>query len=137
MICQVTIEKVAKIANLHDFVLNKLPNGYNTKVGDRGIRLSGGQRQRIAIARALYNNPHVIVFDEATSALDNLTERAVVDAINNLGDKITIIQIAHRLSTVVKCDKIFILEEGKLIGQGTFQELTESNESFRNMININ
>ena len=77
-------------------------------VGERGVRLSGGQRQRIGIARALYHNPQVLIFDEATSSLDNITEKAVMDAVNNLKKKITIILIAHRLSTVKKCDKIFI-----------------------------
>jgi ATP-binding cassette, subfamily B, bacterial PglK len=124
------LEKASKIANLHDFVVNELPEKYQTIVGERGVRLSGGQRQRIGIARALYNNPNVLILDEATSALDNQTEQAVMDAINNLGKNITIILIAHRLSTVKKCDKVFLLEGGKLKKEGTFEELIKDNENF-------
>jgi len=130
---QVVVERVAKIADLHDFVTNKLPNQYKTKVGERGVRLSGGQRQRIGIARALYLNPQVLVLDEATSALDNITEQAVMEAVHNLGQKITIIIIAHRLSTVKGCDTIFFLEGGELTGRGSFNELIRSNERFMEM----
>ena len=128
---QVDVERVAKIANLHDFIIQELPNKYETKVGERGIRLSGGQRQRIGIARALYNKPQVLILDEATSALDNLTEQAVMDAVHNLGKDITIIMIAHRLSTVKECDIIFLLEKGELKAQGTFEKLIEINDKFR------
>jgi ABC-type multidrug transport system fused ATPase/permease subunit len=117
------VEKASKIANLHDFVSNELPEKYQSIIGERGIRLSGGQRQRIGIARALYHNPQLIILDEATSALDNDTEKAVMDAIDNIGKNKTIIIIAHRLSTVKKCDKIFLLEKGELKKQGKFEEL--------------
>ena len=120
---QVAIEKACKIANLHKFVMDELPNKYLTTVGERGVRLSGGQRQRIGIARALYHNPKVLILDEATSALDDQTEKAVMDAIDNLSKDITIILIAHRLNTVKNCDIIFKLENGRLIGQGTFDEI--------------
>jgi ABC-type multidrug transport system fused ATPase/permease subunit len=130
---QKALERAAKIANLHEFVINDLPKGYATTVGERGVRLSGGQRQRIGIARALYHNPQVMILDEATSALDNLTEHAVMEAINNLGDDITIILIAHRLSTVRQCDQIYLLERGEVKAKGTFDELTEANERFRAM----
>ena len=128
---QEVVERAAKIANLHDFIINELPNKYQTTVGERGIRLSGGQRQRIGIARALYNNPQVLILDEATSALDNLTEQAVMDAVHNLGKDITIIMIAHRLTTVKDCDTIFLLEKGELKGQGTFEKLIKNNDNFR------
>jgi ABC-type multidrug transport system fused ATPase/permease subunit len=128
------IERAAKIANLHDFVINDLPQGYNTIIGERGIRLSGGQRQRIGIARALYHNPKVLVLDEATSALDNLTEQAVMEAVNKLGDKITIIMIAHRLSTVRNCDQIYVMEYGEIIANGTFEELIGNSYHFAKMI---
>ncbi len=128
---QAFVEKASKIANLHEFVTKELPKQYKTTIGERGVRLSGGQRQRIGIARALYHNPQAIILDEATSALDNQTEKAVMDAVNNLGKDITIILIAHRLSTVKKCDKIFILEKGELKDQGSFEELINTNEDFR------
>jgi ABC-type multidrug transport system fused ATPase/permease subunit len=118
------IEKSAKIAELHKFVTDELPKQYQTIIGERGIRLSGGERQRIGIARALYHNPQVLIFDEATSALDNQTEQAVMDAVNNLGKDITIILIAHRLSTVKNCDIIFKFENGRLVDQGSLDEIT-------------
>ena len=120
---QEAVEKVSKIANLHEFIMDELPNQYQTTIGERGIRLSGGQRQRIGIARALYNNPKVLVLDEATSALDNQTEQAVMDAVNNIGKDMTIILIAHRLNTLKNCDIIFKLEKGEVIDQGTFEKL--------------
>tara|TARA_Y200000002_G_scaffold238800_1_gene197285 strand:- start:491 stop:2275 length:1785 start_codon:yes stop_codon:yes gene_type:complete len=124
------VEKASKIANLHNFVVDELPKKYETIIGERGIRLSGGQRQRIGIARALYNNPKVLILDEATSALDNQTEQAVMDAVNNLSKDITIILIAHRLNTVKNCDIIFKLDKGKYIGQGTYDELMYGNSNF-------
>jgi ABC-type multidrug transport system fused ATPase/permease subunit len=129
------VERAARIANLHDFVVNELPLQYRTTVGERGVRLSGGQRQRIGIARALYRNPQVLILDEATSALDNLTEAAVMEAVQNLGHKVTIIMIAHRLSTVKICDTIFLLEKGELKAQGSFDQLNKSNLCFRAMAN--
>ena len=128
------IQKVSKIANLHEFVMNELPNQYQTTIGERGVRLSGGQRQRIGIARALYFNPQVLILDEATSALDNLTEKQVMDAVNNLSKHKTIIMIAHRLSTVKNCDKIFLFEKGELKNEGTFDELINKNENFKKSV---
>ena len=128
------VVKAAKIANFHEFVINELPNGYDTKVGEQGVRLSGGQRQRIGIARALYYDPAVLVFDEATSSLDSITEKAVMDAVNSLGNKKTIIIIAHRLSTVQNCNNIFVLEEGRLVGEGTYEQLINENIKFQKMI---
>ena len=117
------VEKASKIAKLHDFVSENLPEKYQTIVGERGVRLSGGQRQRIGIARALYHNPAVIILDEATSALDSKTEQSVMDALGNLKNDITIILIAHRLNTLQNCDLIFELQKGKVINKGTFNEL--------------
>lgn len=133
---QAAVERAAKIANLHEFVVTDLPQGYATTVGERGVRLSGGQRQRVGIARALYQKPQLLILDEATSALDNLTEQAVMEAVNNLGKEITIILIAHRLSTVRKCDKIFFFERGEVKAQGTFDELIESSPQFNRMSTI-
>lgn len=120
-----SVEKASKIANLHNFVINELPQKYQSKIGERGVRLSGGQRQRIGIARALYHNPKVLIFDEATSSLDNETEKSVMDAVNNLGKDITIIMIAHRLNTVKICDIIFKIENGELIGEGNFNQIID------------
>jgi ABC-type multidrug transport system fused ATPase/permease subunit len=127
------VERAARIAELHDFVMAEMPAGYVTEVGERGVRLSGGQRQRIGIARALYHDPTVLILDEATSALDNLTERAVMDAVHNLGRAKTIILIAHRLSTVESCDNIFMLEHGRVVAEGTYGDLLSSSRKFRIM----
>ena len=124
------VEKAAKIANLHKFLIEELPKQYQTTIGERGIRLSGGQRQRIGIARALYHNPNILILDEATSALDSQTEKAVMDAVNNLRKDITIIIIAHRLATIKKCDKVFLLEKGQIKNEGTFEELKNIDEKF-------
>lgn len=126
------VQRVARIAQLHDFVLTELPDGYRTTAGERGTRLSGGQRQRIGIARALYHDPDVLVLDEATSALDNLTERAVIDGISALGNK-TVIMIAHRLNTLRDCDCIMMLEHGKIAASGTYAELMADSPAFRKM----
>jgi|694.fasta_scaffold39810_5 ABC-type multidrug transport system fused ATPase/permease subunit len=115
----------AKIASLHDFIIKELPDGYSTLIGERGIKLSGGQRQRIGIARAIYNKPKVLILDEATSALDNVTEQAVLNSIYNSEKKITIIQVAHRLSTIKECDIIYLFEQGELKFQGNYHELLE------------
>jgi len=132
-ICQEAVVRAAKIANLHDFVTHELPEGYETKVGERGVRISGGQRQRIGIARAIYHNPQVLILDEATSALDTLTELAVMEAINKLRHNITIILIAHRLSTVQDCDQIFLLEKGTLVAQGNYEQLKATSHAFQQM----
>jgi ABC-type multidrug transport system fused ATPase/permease subunit len=131
------VERAARIAELHDFVVNELAQGYDTMVGERGVNLSGGQRQLIGIARALYHNPDVLILDEATSALDNLTEMAVMQAVHNLSNKKTIILIAHRLSTVKNCDCIYMLDHGRLAGQGTYTELLHTNSIFRRMAAAN
>ena len=128
------IEEVAKLASLHSFVTNELPKKYETVVGERGVRLSGGQRQRIGIARALYQNPEVLVFDEATNSLDNITEEKIMNSIYNLQQDKTIIIIAHRLSTIKKCDQIILIEKGQIIAQDTYDNLLKSNQIFIDMV---
>jgi ABC-type bacteriocin/lantibiotic exporter with double-glycine peptidase domain len=130
------IKIVAQMARIHDFIQSDLPEGYKTNIGDRGVRLSGGQCQRIGIARALYRNPSLLILDEATSALDNLTESEIVDMIRSLNGNCTIIIIAHRLTTVQSCDKIFYMENGKVAGEGTFVQLLENVPGFKALANL-
>lgn len=127
------LEQSAKTAKLYDFILSDLPDGFETIIGERGVRLSGGQRQRLGIARALYHDPYLIVFDEATSALDNVTEHELITQINQMSGERTIIMIAHRLTTIEDCDQILVLEKGKIVGKGTYGELTAENLSFQKM----
>ena len=133
---QYAIEKASKIANLHNFVINELPEKYNTCIGERGVRLSGGQRQRIGIARALYHNPQVLILDEATSSLDNITEKIIMESMNNLKNKITTVLIAHRLTTVKNCDKIFLLHKGEIQAEDTYNNLLLKNKKFKTMASI-
>ncbi|WP_198665073.1 ABC transporter ATP-binding protein [Tropicimonas sp. IMCC34011] len=130
---QQAIERAAQIAQIDGFIRNELPKGYATQIGERGVRLSGGQRQRIGVARALYHDADLIVFDEATSALDNLTEREVMAAIEALPDEKTVLMIAHRLSTVERCDRIVMLEAGCLIAYDTWDVLLRDNSHFRRL----
>ena len=113
--------------------IDELPDGLDTVIGERGVRLSGGQRQRLGIARALYFNPQVLVMDEATSALDNQTEAEVMQAIQNLKKERTLIMIAHRLSTVEDCDRLYFLEAGQIADAGNYQQLIETSPAFRSM----
>jgi ABC-type multidrug transport system fused ATPase/permease subunit len=123
----------AKLANIHEFVVSELPKGYDTVIGERGIRLSGGQRQRIGIARAVYHDPSVLILDEATSALDGLTEGAIMEAIKTMEHKKTIVMIAHRITTVRSCDVIYLMEKGVIVDHGSYDELYAKNEKFRRM----
>ncbi len=126
----------AKTADIHDFIDAELPEGYDTQIGERGVRLSGGQRQRLGLARALYRNPQVLVLDEATSALDSITEKSIIDSLKNLPDDMTIIIIAHRLSTVRHADCIYLLEQGKITARGDYFSLQETNSVFREMTEL-
>lgn len=136
------LHQAAAMAQILDFIETRLPQGFDTEVGERGVRLSGGQRQRIGIARALYRDPGIIVFDEATSALDNLTEQEVVRAIAALSAAAesaglapkTVILIAHRISTVKDCDQILVLEQGRMVGLGTYEDLYRDNAVFRRLV---
>jgi ABC-type multidrug transport system fused ATPase/permease subunit len=126
------VQQAARQAQIANFIESRL-EGYQAYVGERGIRLSGGQCQRIGIARALYKQANVLVFDEATSALDNSTEQSVMDAIEGLSSNLTILLIAHRLTTVRRCDTIVELEQGKVVAQGTYEQLLEHSPSFQRM----
>ncbi|MBU3934694.1 ABC transporter ATP-binding protein/permease, partial [Patescibacteria group bacterium] len=127
------VKLVAEIANIDNFIKNELPNGYETIVGERGIRLSGGQKQRIGIARSLYHDPEVIVFDEATSSLDGVMEKAVLEAMQSVSKIKTLIIIAHRLTTVRNCDIIYLIDKGRITSQGTYNDLMKNNIQFQAM----
>lgn len=129
------VRRSAKLAHIADFI-ESTPGGYNARVGERGVRLSGGQRQRIGIARALYKQASVLVLDEATSALDNWTERAVVESLKDLDRELTILVVAHRLSTVKECDTIVQLENGRIVAHGTYEQLLSSSSSFKRMAGV-
>ena len=129
------VQQAARHAQISDFIESS-PEGYQAYVGERGVRLSGGQCQRIGIARALYKQASVLVFDEATSALDSTTEQSVMDAIEGLNSDITILVIAHRLTTVRRCDLIVELENGRVVAQGTYEQLLECSPSFRRMASV-
>ncbi|MDT8386602.1 MAG: ABC transporter ATP-binding protein [Thiogranum sp.] len=129
------LERALRIANLYDYVMQSLPDGYDSLLGQRGIRLSGGQRQRIGIARAIYRSPDVLVLDEATSALDGVTETAVMDAIQELSHQLTIVMIAHRINTVRNCDVIHYIDAGRVVSSGTYDDLAGSCVPFQQMVN--
>jgi len=119
------ILRAAELANASEFI-DRMPDGYNTVVGERGMTLSGGQRQRIAIARAIIRNTPILVLDEPTSGLDAASEKLVVEALDRLMAKKTVITIAHRLSTVRSADVIFVIEDGRLVERGTHEKLLQS-----------
>lgn len=128
------IDKVVKMARLSPYI-EGLERGVDTLIGESGVRVSGGQRQRIGIARALYRDPEILIFDEATSALDNVTERELMIEINALSGSKTLIIVAHRLSTVENCDTIYLLDQGRIISQGTHKELLTLSAEYRNLYN--
>lgn len=126
------VKTAARQAQIEDFI-ESCTDGYNTTVGERGVRLSGGQRQRIGIARSLYRRASVLVFDEATSALDNMTESQVMRSLENLDRTLTIVIVAHRLTTVKYCDSIVEIDNGKVAAQGTYESMLEKSKSFQEM----
>ena len=126
------IVEASRIANAHDFIV-KLPDGYDTFVGDRGVKLSGGERQRLAIARALFKNPPILLLDEATSQLDSESERLVQDALNQLMRGRTVFMVAHRLSTLKNASQIIVLDKGAIVQSGTHQDLLEKEGLYRRL----
>ena len=126
------LELASKTANCYNFV-SQMTDGFNTFVGDRGVNISGGERQRIAIARALLRKPNFLIFDEATSALDAENEKLVQGAINNSLENKTAVIVAHRLSTIINCDKIVVFDKGKIVEQGTHKELLANNGYYANL----
>ncbi|MGZ3945740.1 MAG: ATP-binding cassette domain-containing protein, partial [Mucilaginibacter sp.] len=134
-VTQEEVEAAARIANAHEFIM-EADNGYQTNIGDRGAKLSGGQRQRICIARAVLNNPPIMLLDEATSALDTESEKLVQDALNNLMKNRTSLIIAHRLSTIQNADIIVVLESGVIVQQGKHQELMNQGGLYKRLIDM-
>ncbi len=128
------VREAARSANALGFI-EELSEGFDTRVGERGVTLSGGQRQRLAIARALLRDPKVLILDEATSALDYESEKVVQEAINHLAEGRTTITIAHRLSTIRTADRIVVLEKGRTVAEGTWDELARQEGAFRNLLN--
>jgi ATP-binding cassette subfamily B protein len=126
------VEAAAKAAKIHDFIM-ALPDGYETTVGERGLKLSGGEKQRVGIARTLLKDPPILLLDEATSALDTETERDIQDELNGLGHGRTVFTIAHRLSTITHADQIIVLENGLVVERGTFDELLAAGGRFSDM----
>lgn len=136
MIDMASVRRAARMAQIDTFIEDELPNGFDTVVGENGVRLSGGQRQRIGVARALYADPAVLVFDEATSALDGATERALFDAIHALAGTKTVVTIAHRLATVEACDRVLVLDRGLVVESGSYADVLRRSPQLRAMAGI-
>lgn len=127
------VVQAAKLAQAHEFI-SALPDGYKTKLGERGVNLSGGQRQRVALARALMRDPCLLILDEATSALDSVTEHAIQDVIDDLKGSRTIVIIAHRLSTVKNVDEIVVVEAGQVSERGRYRDLVDNGQTFARLV---
>lgn len=131
---QAVVERCARLCALHDFVMNELPEGYNTPLGERGVRLSGGQRQRISIARALYHAPSLLILDEATSGLDVATEHTLLRSIRHHAPQLTLVLISHRLATLRECDCLYLVKDGRLVGEANFDTLAATHPEFQRLL---
>jgi ATP-binding cassette subfamily B protein len=120
------------MAHIHDFVM-ALPDGYQSQVGERGLKLSGGEKQRVAIARTILKRPHILIFDEATSALDSHTEQEILAALRNVSKDHTTLTIAHRLSTIIDADEILVLETGQIVERGSHNDLITKAGKYKDM----
>lgn len=129
------VVEAAKMANAHDFIMN-LPQGYDTEVGERGVKLSGGQKQRLSIARIFLNNPPILILDEATSALDLESESIIQEALDVLSKDRTTLIVAHRLSTITHADKIVVIENGHIVETGTHRELMSKQGAYEHLYSI-
>ena len=131
---ETNLQRAARSAGIDTFIEQELPLGYDTVIGEAGIRLSGGQKQRLGLARALYRKPQILILDEATSALDNLTEKEIIDGLHDREEELTVVLIAHRLSTVRRADRVFLLEQGRVTSSGTYAELLAESANFRRLV---
>ena len=131
------MKEAARIASIHEFIETELEKGYETVLGERGVCFSGGQRQRVGLARALYFDPEVLVLDEATNSLDNKTQQKIIQSLSEITEIKTLITIAHRFKTVENCDRLYMMDKGRIVAEGSYEELMQNNVAFRSLAKAN